>query len=162
MTPRRMSPHQRVVAAALALGVLALGGCGNPVDAVTGGDPIKDYCAALSSDRRAFAEMVAENSPTALVTHLSMLRELESRAPDDIADDWQVFVQAVQGLSDALRNAGVAPGSYHNGKPPSGLDAADRRAIRGAADHLSSTPVVQAAGTISQEATDVCKINLGM
>ncbi|WP_310963302.1 hypothetical protein [Nocardioides terrisoli] len=137
-------------------------GCGNPVHLFTGDDPVATYCAAVRHDRRAFANLLAVGSPTALIRDLPMLQALAAKAPDDIADDWQVFLTAVEGLRDALRGAGVAPGAYVDGKPPAGLDRAARRSIAQAADALSSQATVDAAGTVEQEARDVCKVNLGM
>lgn len=162
-----MSTRARTAVAGLvALAALAgnglLAGCGNPADVVTGGDPIADYCHQLDRDRPAFAAMIGEGSPTALVTHLPMLRELAGQAPDDIADDWQVFVGAIAGLEHALRDAGVKPSAYAGGRAPAGLEPGQRKAIQAAADRISAPQTVAAAATIEQEARDVCKINLGM
>jgi hypothetical protein len=134
--------------------LLALAGCGQ--------DQEDRYCSALSGDRKQFAAMIADGSPTALVTNLPMLEDLAGKAPDDLSDEWQAFLAAIRGLHDALADAGVAPSAFRDGKPPAGLDEADRTAIREAADQLSSDPTVQAASGIDQEARDVCKINLGM
>ncbi|MGH3412552.1 MAG: hypothetical protein ACRDPH_05685 [Marmoricola sp.] len=142
--------------------LLSMAGCGNPADLVTGGHPVRDYCTQLHQDRRAFADMIESSSPTALVTHLPMLRDLAHDAPPDIADDWQQFVTPIEGLRRALQHAGVRPSQFHGGKPPAGLGPAQQRAIATAADQISSRQTVEAASTIDQEARDVCKINLGM
>lgn len=151
------------VGLALAGLTLALtGGCGNPVHLITGGNSIDDYCAALNADQKTFAAMFADGSATALLNHLPMLQDLAGQAPDDIADDWQTFVTALQGLHDALTKAGLKPSAYVGGKPPSGLSTRDRERITVAADQLSAQNTVQAAGSIDQEARDVCKTNLGL
>lgn len=150
------------IAALVVLLALVTGGCGNPVHLVTGDDQISSYCSALRHDRKAFAAMLAENSPTALVKNVPMLQALAAKAPDDIADDWQVFVTAIEGLRDALGRAGVTPDAYADGKAPKGLSAADRESIADAADAVSAHATVDAAGFIEQQARDVCKVNLGI
>jgi hypothetical protein len=148
-----------LVSLALAAGLAA---CGNPVDAVTGGDPIQSYCKALNADRQAFAQMISDGSPTALMTQLPMLRGLAAEAPSDLTDEWQAFVRPIEGLQAALVDAGLKPSDYKDGNPPSGLSVAQRKAISDAADQLSAQPTVDGASGIDQEARDVCKINLGM
>jgi hypothetical protein len=91
-----------------------------------------------------------------------MLHDLASNAPKDLADDWQVFVGALDGLEKALKDAGVKPSDFQDGKPPAGLSAAHREAIKGAADQVASDDVSQAASSIEQEGRDVCKVNLGI
>lgn len=146
-------------AATLVVGALAIAavplvaGCGSAED---------DYCSALRSDSSQFAKLLDAASPTALVDNLPMFKHLAGKAPDDIADDWQSFVTPIQGLADALRQAGVKPSAYRDGKAPAGLSASDRQGIADAADALSSSQTVQAAQGIDQEARDVCKVDLGM
>ncbi|MDQ6686518.1 MAG: hypothetical protein M3Z50_02715 [Actinomycetota bacterium] len=126
------------------------------------GDPVKKYCSALNADRTAIANMLAQPSPTALISNLPMLQSLGANAPEDLTDEWQTFLGAIVGLRDALHAAGVRPEQFHDGRPPVGLPAGRRQAIKDAADTLSSLQVVQAADGIDQEARDVCQINLGM
>lgn len=150
------------IAALAVLLALVTGGCGNPVHLVTGDDQITNYCSALRHDRKDFAAILAENSPTALMKNVPMMQALAATAPDDIADDWQVFITAIEGLRDALRGAGVTPDAYAGGRAPKGLSAADRRSIADAADAVSAQSTVDAAGAIEQQARDVCKVNLGI
>jgi ABC-type glycerol-3-phosphate transport system substrate-binding protein len=144
------------VAAVLAVVLLGAGTAG------CGGSAEDRYCSALQSDRSEFAAMIGDGSPTALVTHLAMLERLAGKAPDDLSDEWQAFLNPIRGLRDALDRAGVKPSDYSAGKPPAGLAAADVRAITEAADKLSAAGTVEAAGGIDQQARDVCKINLGI
>lgn len=131
----------------------ALAGCG---------DPIKGYCSALTKDQPQIADMISDTSSDALVTHLPLLKSLGAKAPDDLSDEWQTFLGAVEGLSDALKSAGIKPSAFANGDKPTGLSAAKLKAIIGAADQLSSDDVVNAANGIDQEAKDVCQIDLGV
>jgi hypothetical protein len=145
----------RPLAAGAALALLAcLTGCGQ--------DPIDAYCSDLSAHRKQIADMLDSSSPDALFAHVSVLKELAKKSPSDLQDEWQTFLDAVDDLDAALKHAGVKPAQFQDGKPPAGLSAADRASIVDAADQLSSDDVVAAATGISQEATDVCKINLGL
>lgn len=148
-----------VVCIALAAG---LSGCGNPVDAVTGGDPVQSYCKALGADRAEFAQMISDGSSTALMTELPMLRSLAGKAPSDLSDEWQAFLTPIEGLQSALAAAGLRPSDYRDGHPPAGLSPTQRILISDAADQLSAQPTVDGASGIDQQARDVCKINLGM
>ena len=147
-----------VVGAAL----LATAACGNPVHLITGGDAIDDYCAALNSHQRQFADMTSQNSPVALLDARSMFKSLADKAPDDITDDWQTLLLAIDGLQKALDDVGVKASQFVDGKPPDTLSSAQRKVIAVAADQVSAQSTVDAANAIDQEARDVCKINLGL
>lgn len=154
----------RVGRALLVAPLLLVAGCGggNPLSGLLGqGDSPAAYCHTLSADRKAFADMLAADSPTALVQRLPMLAGLAAQAPPDLADEWQVFLSAVKGLQSALRHAGVRPSAFVDGQPPKGVTPAQDAAIRRAANALSSPDTVSAAQGIEQQARDVCKINLG-
>ena len=136
----------------LALVLGSLSGCG--------GDPQADYCARLQRDQQVFADLADATTP-APGHRTRYFRDLAAQAPEDLTDEWQTFLNAVQGLADALRRAGVAPADFRGGKPPAGLRRGGK-AIRDAADVLSSDEVVSAASGIEQQARDVCKLNLGI
>jgi hypothetical protein len=162
-----VTPWRRLVGTTLlvatAVGLTGCGGGGNPLSGLVGGDDVTPtaYCHALAADRQAFADMLAADSPTALVQQLPMLSDLAAQAPPDLADEWQVFLGAVTDLKQALDRAGVDPSAFRDGKAPAGVSAAQDQAIRRAASTLSSPDTVAAAQGIEQEARDVCKINLG-
>ena len=94
-------------------------------------------------------------------SNLPMLRDLAEKAPDDLADEWQTFLGALEGLDKALKDAGVKPSDFKDGKPPAGLSAADQKAIADAAGQIGSDEVVAGRLRIEQQARDVCKVNLG-
>jgi hypothetical protein len=126
-----------------------------------GGSTVDDYCKDLSEHRKQMADMVASESPTALMSRLPMLRELADKAPEDLRDEWRTFVDAVGGLDKALDDAGVKASEFKDGQPPAGLSQEDRKAIADAVSQLRTDEVVQAASGIEQQARDVCKINFG-
>jgi hypothetical protein len=143
----------RVVLVAAVL-LAALVGCG--------GDSTEDYCSALEERRTRIADMVESQSSAALLDNLPMLRELAEKSPDDLTDEWQTYLDALEGLDDALDEAGVEASDFRDGRPPEGLSAADRKAIADAATQITTEEVVQAGSGIEQQARDVCKINLGL
>jgi hypothetical protein len=127
-----------------------------------GGHSEKGYCSALKSDQQTFAEMQDDPSGLGLLKHRSMLRGLADQAPDDLSDEWQTFLGAVDALATTLQETHVDPGDFVGGQPPAGLSAADRTKIANAASELSSDDVVGAATGIEQQAKDVCKLQLGL
>lgn len=141
------------VALALPLGLAACGGEERGREA---------YCTQLEADQQEFSEMFQGDDPGALLEHRELLGKLADKAPDDLTDEWQTFLNAVDGLQDALDEAGVEPGDFEDGAPPKDLDAAERKSVTDAADTLASAEVVDAATGIDQHARDVCKVQLGM
>ena len=146
----------RRAAAALVLTLLVpLAGCGE--------DRVAAYCADVQSHRKQLADMVSDQSgPSALLDKVPLLRELADKAPRDLADEWQTFLNAVENLQRAVKKADVKPEDFQDGKPPAGTSQADADAVRAAADQLGEADVTQAAGAIEQQARDVCKVNFGI
>jgi hypothetical protein len=134
--------------------LLPLAGCG--------GDDIDSYCSDLKQHDKQIADMIEAGGPLGLLDNLPMLHDLAENAPDDLTDEWQVFNDALDGLAKALQDAGVKASDFHDGKPPTGLDAADQKSIADAATQLATDDVVQASAGIEQQARDVCKVNLGL
>ena len=130
--------------------------------AACGGDESASYCSDLQKDRKEIANMLASGSPSALLGNLPMLHDLADKSPQDLDDEWQTFLGALDGLDKAIKDAGVEPDDFKDGKPPAGLSAADKKAIADAANQIGTEGVVQAATGIEQQARDVCKINLGI
>ncbi len=145
--------RRMLVALVVAL-LLPVAGCGE--------SRIQSYCDDLGAHRKQIADMLDSTSPDALFSHLPLMKQLAQESPTDLQNQWQTFLDAVEGLQKALSHAHVKPDQFVGGKPPVGLSAADRSAITDAADQLSSDDVVTAASGIEQEARDVCKINLGL
>jgi hypothetical protein len=126
------------------------------------GDATQGYCDDLQQHRKQIADMVDSGSPTALLRSLPMLHDLADKSPEDLSDEWQTFLGALEGLDQAIKDAGYKPSDFKDGQPPAGLDAADRKSIVDAADQIRTDDVVAAASGIEQQARDVCKINLGL
>ena len=147
---RRRPPRLATLAVVL---LLALAACG---------DTTESYCEDLEKQRKQIAEMIESGSPSALLSNLPMLRDLAEKSPDDLADEWQTFIGALEGLDEAIEDAGVLPSDFKDGQPPAGLSEADKKAIADAAGQIRTEDVVAAASGIEQQARDVCKVNLGL
>ena len=139
--------------ACLLVALVALSGCG--------GDPVENYCSAVKEHRKELNQMTDAGTEYGLITHLAMLRELDDAAPDDLADEWQAFVGAIEALDKAVKASGHKASDFDNAQIPADVSAADKAAIKAAADQLASQEVVAAAQGIDQQARDVCKVNLG-
>ena len=81
--------------------------------------------------------MLESSSPSALLGNLPMLHDLGDRSPRDLVDEWQTFLGALNGLDKAIKDAGVEPGDFEDGKPPAGLSVAEQKAIADAAGQMS-------------------------
>ena len=90
------------------------------------------------------------------------LASVRGEAPEDLTDEWQVFLGALDGLDQAIKDAGVKPSDFEDGKPPADLSASDKKAIVDAASQIQTEQVVEASSGIEQQGRDVCKVNLGL
>lgn len=148
-----MKPPRASLAALLACALIGgLGACG---------DPIEDYCHTLKDHRKELNQLVEADTQFGLITHRAMLEDLAAQAPDDLADEWQVFLRAVRGLDRAVEASGHRPAEFKAGAFPDGVSESDQAAVKAAADRLASPETLAAASGIDQQARDVCKVNLG-
>lgn len=140
------------MAALVAASMLPLAGCGH------GGG----YCGAVKAHQAELGTIVHGGSRAALIQALPDFEDLQGKAPDDVADDWQLLVSRIKALDSALKNAGVDPSTYDAAHPPSGLSAEDRGLIRRAAAQLAASDTQQALATVQQEVLDVCHTPLDL
>ena len=136
----------------LVTAVLLLAGCGEP----SAEEVRADYCALVEEQQRALSDRLADRSPTALLDAQPIFRDLAAEAPGDIADDWGVLLDAVEGLDEALDEAGVDPAAYDPEKPPSDLTDEQQDAIERAAAELLNPRTEEAVAAVDQQARDVC------
>ena len=68
--------------------------------------------------------------PDGAAEALPIFRDLADEAPDDIRDEWRTVIGALEGLEDALDDAGVDPATYDRDDPPAGLSQDEQDADR--------------------------------
>lgn len=133
------------------LAVVVLAGCS--------GTPQEEYCAEVEERQGALSEAGAG---AGLLEALPEFEALAEAAPRDIGDDWEVVVQRVGELVDALETADVDPATYDPEDPPEGLAKDQQDAIVAAAQGLVDRDTLSAIGEVEQHSLDVCGIQLGL
>ena len=113
-------------------GPLLLAGCGEP----SAEEVRTDYCEAVAEQQRGAERAARRPLAHALLEALPIFRDLAAEAPSDIADDWDVLLDALDGLDEALADADVDPAAYDAAKPPSDLTDEQRASIERAAAEL--------------------------
>ena len=116
----------------------------------------QSYCDAVRDHQSDLGSIASRGDRTALIQALPVFEDLRAKAPDDVADDWDLLVSRIQALDTALTNGDVDPATYDPRNPPAGLSAADRSAIRSAAAQLAASDTEGALTAVQQEVLDVC------
>ena len=119
-------------------------------------DQKEKYCDAVEDHQQELGEVLGDGSPDALLKALPIFADLADEAPDDLRDEWKTVIDALEGLQQALEDAGVDPATYDRDHPPEGLSQADQDAIDAAAGELTSEATVTAFSGVDQQAKDVC------
>jgi hypothetical protein len=125
------------------------------------------YCSTLKDDQKKLdtlatrAAKPGEQGVQALGDTVGVLSDLRDEAPDDISDEWNTLVGALQGLVDAVKATGHPLGDFAGGTKPDGVTSGQYDAVEQAATELQDTRVQQAGKSIEQHAQDVCKVDLG-
>jgi hypothetical protein len=138
-------------AAALLLVVALVSGCG--------GD---GYCGVVEEHQAELTDVTASDSPSALLEALPIFRDLADGAPDDIRDDWETFLDPLEELDDALRDADVDPAAYDPKDLPGDLTDEERERIEAAGAALADPAVLAAFDGVQQQAKDVCHTPLSI
>jgi hypothetical protein len=140
--------------AALLLLVLPLSGCSSQQET---------YCSTLEDEQKTLESLSAgagDPGTGDLSKTIDVFERLRADAPDDVLDEWDTYVTALQVLEKALHDAGADESMFTDGERPDGMSKADYERISSAAVELRSTRVVEAAAGIEQHALDVCKVDL--
>jgi hypothetical protein len=121
------------------------------------------YCSALADEQKNLESLSAgagDPGSGDLARTIDVFERLRAEAPDDMVDEWDTYVTALQALEKALVDAGADESMFTDGERPKGMSKDDYAAISSAAVELRSTRVVEAAAGIENQASDVCKIDL--
>lgn len=125
-----------------------------------GGEPQDEFCERASEESAGLTKTLETGGKTTgLLDALPTLRSLEEAAPPDIREDWTTLVDAIEGLDQAVDDAGLEPADI-DGTLPADLSDKDRKALEEASVELASPEVRDAAERVSQHAKDVCQIPL--
>ncbi len=119
-------------------------------------DQQEKYCDAVQDHQEELGRILGDGTPQALFKALPIFRDLADGAPEDLRDEWRTVIDALEGLQDALDDAGVDPATYDRDHPPEGLDQRDKDAIDAAARALASEATAAALSGVDQQAKDVC------
>ncbi len=119
-------------------------------------DQQEKYCEAVEDHQQELGEVLGDGSPDALLKALPIFEKLADEAPEDLRDEWKTVIDALDGLQQALEDAGVDPATYDREDPPEGVSQADQDAIDVAAGRLTSEANVTAFSAVDQQAKDVC------
>lgn len=125
-------------------------------------DPFARYCSEVEDRRAEIGVARGDGATTGLLRALPAFEALADKAPDDLRDEWQVVVERVRGLRDALDEAGVDPGEYDPERPPADVAPEKLEAIETAAVRLGSEETAAALTGVEQQARDVCKTPLSL
>jgi hypothetical protein len=131
-----------------------------PLLVACGGSEQDAYCATVQDRQQELSDIVGSGEPDALLQALGVFEELQDDAPGDISDEWQQVVGRIEGLNDALEDAGVDPATYDRDDPPADLSDEARAAIDAAAEQLGSGTTLRALQDLDQHARDVCQTPL--
>ena len=119
-------------------------------------DQKEKYCDTVEDHQQELGEVLGDGTPDALLKALPIFRDLRDEAPEDIRDEWKTVIDALEGLQQALEDAGVDAATYDREHPPEGVSQDDRDAIDAAARELTSDATVTAFSGVDQQAKDVC------
>ena len=122
----------------------------------------QDYCDSVADHQAELTDLTASGSAAALLSALPVFQDLADGAPVDIADEWRTFLDPLEGLDAALRDADVDPATYDDKFLPAGLNDEQRQRIEDAAVVLADPAVVAAFDGVQQQAKDVCHTPLSL
>ena len=109
-------------AAAVALGLCLLTACGDDGGDKAGGSG--DYCSDLK-DAKKEVDALKGGDFSDLEKTTDAMHKLADEAPDEIKDDWEILVNGVDKLVEALKKAGLDDddmATLQSGQIPDGVD----------------------------------------
>lgn len=122
----------------------------------------RSYCDAVHDHQAELGAIAGSDGRSGLLKALPIFSDLRDKAPDDVADDWDLVVTRVRALDSALTAANVDPTTYDPKNPPVDVRDDDLAAIRRAAAQLAASDTQDALARVQQEVLDVCHTSLAL
>ncbi len=148
-------------AAAAALGLCLLTACGDDGGGKAGGSS-GDYCSDLK-DAKKEVDALKGGDFSDLEKTTDAMNELADEAPDEIKEDWEILVNGVQKLVDALKKAGLDDddmATLQSGQIPDGVDMTALQSLMTEIKALDTEEFQTAGDNINKHAKDECKVDL--
>jgi hypothetical protein len=144
---------------AAALGLCLLTACGDD-----GGEAGSsgDYCSDLK-DAKKEVDALKGGDFSDLEKTTDAMNKLADEAPDEIQDDWEILVDGVQKLVDALKKAGLDDAdmaTLQSGQIPDGVDMAALQGLMTEIKALDTEEFQTASENINKHAKDECGVDL--
>jgi outer membrane murein-binding lipoprotein Lpp len=139
--------------AAMTLGATVLTGCGGGTDA---------YCDTLESASEEIAAL-DQGDFDGFEEVVESTRELADTAPDEVAEEWNVLVGALDGFVEALSDAGIELSdlaAIQGGSIPEGVDQEKLTEAFAKIQELNGEDVSDANDKIEAHAKSECGIDL--
>ena len=147
-----------VIATAALLGSSVVSGCGG---ANAG------YCDAIKADAPILTDFTATDVKpdfTNIPRFLVDAKQLGRQAPDDVKGDWNIVVKTLEGLTEALKAAGLTFPQFETfletGQLPPNVTQAKTAGLALQYQQLGTDSMTRAANEITNQAADVCKVDL--
>jgi hypothetical protein len=147
--------------AAAALGLSLLTACGDD-GGDEAGDSSGDYCNDLK-DAKKEVDALKDGDFSDLQKTTDAMNKLADEAPDEIKDDWEILVDGVQKLIDALKKAGLDDddmATLQSGQIPDGVDMAALQSLMTEIEALDTEEFQTAGDNINKHAKDECGVDL--
>ena len=125
------------------------------------------YCDAVRADAQTLTNFTSPSVQPdfrKIPAFLSDAKQLQAKAPEEVADDWSVIISALQSLSDGLQDAGMTYAQFAvflgTGKLPPDVTQARTAGLALKYQQLGADIVTKAANDITAHAADACKVDL--
>ncbi len=148
--------RSRILVATTALSMSFLvGGCGGGTEA---------YCEDLRAAEDQFAAFDgATPDADQFEDAIASFRTLGEEAPEEVAQDWEVFLGAFDDLESALDDAGIAfsdLAGIQEGELPEGVDQEALAELGAEIESLGGAEVEEAGTAIEEHASSECDVDL--
>ncbi|RNL79268.1 hypothetical protein [Nocardioides marmorisolisilvae] len=146
-----------VMVAAALLGSSLVSGCGGS----------SGYCDTVKADAQTltdFTSPAVQPDFAKIPAFLKDAKDLESKSPKEVKEDWSVITSTLQSLSDGLADVGMTYAQFatflSTGTLPDGVTQAQTAGLALKYQQLGADIVTKAANEITQHAAHSCDVDL--